>query len=237
MQEFNITKSDVDADLLIVEWYVNETKVTEDCDSYVYVADFDSAGVYNVTVVVSDGTDQTRHEWLLTVANVEHDVAVTSVSISKTILGQGYSMEINVTVENQGNMNETFTVTVYANETTIQTIEVILANESSINVVFLWNSTNFTKGKYSISVAAGVVYGEVDTEDNVRVGGWVTVTIPGDVDGNFRVNIYDAVKIGSIYAVVEGDPRFNSNSDIDGDGVASSLDLVICTKHYGETYP
>jgi len=237
MQEFNVTKYDVDADSLIVEWYVNETKVVENHDSYIYIADFDSAGVYNVTVVVSDGTDQTKHEWLLVVANVEHDVAITKVSLSKTIFGQGYSMKINVTLDNQGTVYEVFTVTVYANETIIQSREIILANASSINIVFIWNSTNFSKGRYNISVVASAVYGEIDMEDNAFVDGWIIVTIPGDVDGNFRVNIYDAVKIGSIYAVLAGDPRFNPNSDIDDDGVISILDLVICTRHYGETYP
>lgn len=237
MLEFNITKYDVDDDLLMVEWYINETRVIEDCDSYIYVANFDSAAIYNVTVVVFDGTDRTTHEWLLTVINVEHDIAVTSVSLSKTILGQGYSMKINVTIENQGTVNETFVLVIYANATIIHAREITLANKSSFNIVFTWDSTSFLKGKYNMSVVVDVVYGEIETEDNVFVCGWMTVTIPGDVDGNFRVNIYDAVKIGSIYAVLASDSRFNPNSDIDGDGVISILDLVICTRHYGEVYP
>jgi outer membrane protein assembly factor BamB len=46
------------------------------------------------------------------------DVAVTSVVCSKTVVGQGYSMSVNVTVENQGNSTETFNVTAYYSNAT-----------------------------------------------------------------------------------------------------------------------
>jgi hypothetical protein len=39
-----------------------------------------------------------------------HDVALINVTLSKTVVGQGYSMRIFVTVENQGNFTETFGV-------------------------------------------------------------------------------------------------------------------------------
>jgi len=39
-----------------------------------------------------------------------HDVALINVTLSKTVIGQGYSMQIYVTVENQGNSTETFGV-------------------------------------------------------------------------------------------------------------------------------
>ena len=40
-----------------------------------------------------------------------HDVAVTNVAPSKTVVGQGFSATINVTVANQGDYTETFNVT------------------------------------------------------------------------------------------------------------------------------
>ena len=45
------------------------------------------------------------------------DIAITDVALSKTIVGQGYSMSINVTAENQGDDVETFNVTTYYNAT------------------------------------------------------------------------------------------------------------------------
>jgi peptidoglycan/xylan/chitin deacetylase (PgdA/CDA1 family) len=68
-QEFNITCSDEDGDILTVQWYVDDVPILMG-DSYVFVADFGSAGVYNVTVVVSDGLAQASRQWNLTILDV-----------------------------------------------------------------------------------------------------------------------------------------------------------------------
>jgi hypothetical protein len=44
-----------------------------------------------------------------------HDVALTNIRSSKTVVAQGYSTSINVTSENQGDFSETFNVTLCAN--------------------------------------------------------------------------------------------------------------------------
>ena len=41
-----------------------------------------------------------------------HDVAVTNVTSSKTVVGQGYGVNVNVTAANQGDLPESFNVTV-----------------------------------------------------------------------------------------------------------------------------
>ena len=46
-----------------------------------------------------------------------HDIAIINVTPSKTVVGQNYSMSINVTVENQGTFTENFNVTTYYNLT------------------------------------------------------------------------------------------------------------------------
>jgi len=76
-QEFNITYSDLDGDILWVQWYLNGTP-TVTADSYTFVADYDSAGIYNVTVVVSDGLAQASHEWTLTILNVNRPPVIDS---------------------------------------------------------------------------------------------------------------------------------------------------------------
>jgi hypothetical protein len=65
-QEFNITYSDPDGDPVSVQWYL-DSEPTATSDSYTFVAGIGSAGIYNVTVVVSDGLAQASHEWKLTV--------------------------------------------------------------------------------------------------------------------------------------------------------------------------
>jgi hypothetical protein len=165
------------------------------------------------------------------------DIAVLSVNPLKTIVGQGYTMQINVTVANQGDYMETFNVTLYANTTTIKTREITLTSLNSTTITFTWNTTGFVKGNYTLWAYAEPVQGETDTEDNTLTDGIVIVTIPGDVDGDHWVFLYDAVKLLSRYGAKEGDPQYDSLYDIDEDGRIFLYDAVILLAHYGERNP
>ena len=165
------------------------------------------------------------------------DVAVTNVNPLKTIVGQGYNMRINVTVANQGDYTETFNMTLYANTTAINQTEITLTSGTSTTITLTWNTTGIAKGNYTISAYAWPVQGETDTADNTYINGLVLVTIPGDVDGDFDVDIYDVVKITGIYGSKKTDPEFNPNSDLDDDDEITIYDVVRCTSHYGDTDP
>jgi len=165
------------------------------------------------------------------------DVAVTNIALSKTVAGQGYFVPINVTVENQGSSTETFSVTVYANTTIIETREVTLDGGASITITFTWNTTDFAKGNYTIKAAAETIPGEIDTEDNTLTDGVVTITIPGDLDGNFEVRLVDLVILAQAYGSKPGEPKWNPNADIDDNGVVGLTDLVIMAQNYGKTAP
>jgi hypothetical protein len=119
----------------------------------------------------------------------------------------------------------------------IETKEVTLTSGNFGTVTFTWNTSGFAKGNYTIWAYAGPVQGETYTADNTFIYGAIAVTIPGDVDGNFLVNILDVVKITSRYCSRPGDPLYAPVYDIDNDGHISILDVVICTSHYGEKWP
>jgi len=112
-----------------------------------------------------------------------HDIAVINVVPSKTIIGQGYSLNINVTAANQGGFTETFNVTIYANTTEIETREITLTSEDSTTITFTWNTTGFAYGNYTISAYAEPVPGETDTADNNRTDGSILITKVGDFGG------------------------------------------------------
>jgi len=168
-----------------------------------------------------------------------HDIAVTGVLTSKTVIAERApcSLNITVTVENQGTRVDTFNVTTYANATTIETKEITLPSENSTTLIYMWNTTGWAKGNYTISAYATPVFGEIEVSDNTFIDGWVVVTIQGDVDGDFDVDIYDVVKITGIYTSERGDPQFNPNSDLDCNGKIQIYDVVMCTSHYGQKYP
>jgi parallel beta-helix repeat protein len=164
-----------------------------------------------------------------------HDGAITRVMPSKIVVGEDYSLNINVTAANQGNYTETFNVTVFANETIIETKEVTLTSGDSTTITFTWNTTGFAKGNYTVSAVADIVLRETDTEDNAEYfDGIVKVTIPGDVDGSRRVEMVDMWLIQQHYGGVPGNSKWEPNCDVDGSGRIEMVDMWITQKHYGE---
>jgi hypothetical protein len=98
-----------------------------------------------------------------------HDLAVSNVVTSKPIFNVGEVVDINVTIENQGNCLENFTLTVFyvrkidpiINETTV-----ILTAYANTTLTFQWipNAT----GVYRIFAEVTPVPGEIDTLDNIN---------------------------------------------------------------------
>jgi parallel beta-helix repeat protein len=167
----------------------------------------------------------------------EYDVGVTEIVPSKTIIGQGYNLPISITITNYGAHTETFNITLYANTTSITTQTVTLTSGNSTIITFTWNTAGFTNGNYTISAVADTVPGETDIEDNTCAGSIVTVTIPGDVDGDFDVDLYDAVGLLVHYGAKQGSPEYDHVFDIDSDGDIDLYDAVILLTHYGQKYP
>ncbi|HVP16121.1 MAG TPA: dockerin type I domain-containing protein [candidate division Zixibacteria bacterium] len=162
-----------------------------------------------------------------------HDVAVTAVIPSKTVVGEGYPLNINVTAANQGDYTETFNVTVYANTTLTETEVTALWSGNSIQLVFDWNTTSVAQGNYKICAYAWPVQNETDTSNNNHTDGWVTVTIPGDINGDYTVSLQDLAILANAYGSKPGSPNWNPNADINGDNTVNLQDLVILALHYG----
>jgi hypothetical protein len=173
----------------------------------------------------------------VTLDSVLHDVAVTNATLLKTVVGEGYLMSIGVTVANLGSVSEDFLLTVYANASVIdsQTISLASANFSTVN--FVRNTTGFARGHYTIEAVAEAVLGETNTTDNMYVGGLLTVTILGDVDGNGKVELLDLVRLATALGSQVGQPKWNPNADIDDNGVVNQIDLSILAHHYGQPFP
>jgi len=166
-----------------------------------------------------------------------YDVAPTDITPFKTIVGQGFTMRINVTVTNEGDFTETFRVTIYANTIKIETTEVTLTSKSSITVMFRWNTTGFAYGNYTIKAIADAIPGETATQDNTLVNGWALVTIVGDVNGDFKCEGKDIAAISRAYNTWPGKPLWNPNADINDDDKVEGKDIAIASKYYGTHYP
>lgn len=166
------------------------------------------------------------------------DLAVTDLIYLKTVIGQGLVLPIEVVVENRASHYEIFNVTLYANRTVIQTQRVVVDGENSATFSFLWNTSDWMKGNYTLKASATNFQGkEVDISDNtLLVDQEIFLTISGDVSGDLNIDIYDIVLIASAHGTIEGDPDYNANCDIDGDGDVDIFDIVAAAGHYGESW-
>lgn len=272
-----------------------------------------------------------------------HDVAVTDITPSKTFVGQGATLEVNVTVANLGGFNETFnvtlfrlgtvrfltlngsastgwnntipgpTITVNQNDTIVLTLTsldgfshqffvdyngniapdageptspifqttikyiftadtvgtfsyycafhpgimhgtfnvispptnttlgtqlVSLLTPSEVrNVTFSWNTSGVVMGKYILAAVADTVVNETNTANNVFTGSRVTVTIPGDDNGDFTVDIYDAIVLAGAFNTTPNKPGWNPNADLNSDGAVDIYDAIILAGHFGKSDP
>jgi hypothetical protein len=138
---------------------------------------------------------------------IAHDISVKNVAFSKNVVGEGFTLLLNVTVENQGLNAETFNVSFLANATLIGTKRFdTMPNGTSRFWNFAWNTTGVPCGKYTLSAYATPVPGETDTADNNYTGGWVEVRLRGFVTPpsptHTKVSLADFGKLKLIYSKV-----------------------------------
>lgn len=168
-------------------------------------------------------------------AIVKHDIAVTDVVASPTEIYVGSNVEINVTLQNYGNVPETFTTTIYASGDNISAFQVVdlLPNETRITS-YEWNTTGFSASNtpYVISAAAEILPYETNTTNNVFVGNQVKLKLVGDVNGDGKVNIDDMIAWDAAYGTKAGDLNWNPQADINGDGVVDNLDGYLILQNY-----
>lgn len=178
----------------------------------------------------------------LTLQPALHDVAVTTVAPSKTIVGKGYSTNVSVTIANLGESTENFNVSSYANSTVVGTEEVTgLASNDSLQLSFVLNTTYFAYGNYLISAYAWPVTNETDTTNNNCTGGWIIVSLVGDLTGpngvpDGIVDIRDVHYVAALYGTTTFSPNWNPNADINNDGKVDIRDVHMVAVNYGQHY-
>jgi parallel beta-helix repeat protein len=199
------------------------------------------------TPYVTDTSDQDNYPLMKPYSGL-FDIGITNITTSKTVVGQSYNLSISVKIINYGINTENFNVTAYANTTIIQTKTLTLAGRNSTIITFAWNTTDFVKGNYTIWAYAWPVEGETATSDNLLEDGWVLVSIPGDVNGDRKVDLKDVYAVAKAYGSIRGSdgqywhqpPRIccphSPNCDIDDDGKIDLKDYYTVTKNYGKTW-
>jgi outer membrane protein assembly factor BamB len=170
-----------------------------------------------------------------------YNIAAASLLLPKTVIGQNMTLSINGTVINEGSYTETFNVTLYANETSVELQNVTLLSGNSKTITFTWNTTLFGFGNYTLSIYAEQLPEETDTSDNnytcvlpVHVG------VPGDISGPAQ-GVYDGTcnmrDIQYLILLFNSRPdssNWNPNADVNNDGVVNMRDIQIAILNFNK---
>jgi len=152
-------------------------------------------GIYNVTAYsppISSENNVLNNVVSKTVRVGYADIALTNVFPSAPIIYNGWTVNITVIAENQGNFTESFSVSVYANSTVIGIQSITdLAPSSQTTLIFHWNTSGFARGNCTISAVAEQVLGEIDTVDNNYSNAWILITKAGDLGGGMPPKFFE----------------------------------------------
>ena len=162
-------------------------------------------------------------------------VALTNVVPSKTAVGEGFKVNISVTVQNQGWSAQTTNLAVYANTTILGFVaNIALQKRSEVIVNFNWQAP-LVKGSYIINSTVTKVSNEPDTTDNTRVlGKNLKVSFVGDVNGDNMVDIFDAIIVSGCFGSVPGGATWNGNADINSDNSIDIFDAILLSTNFGK---
>jgi len=132
-----------------------------------------------------------------------HDVAVSNVAPSPTVVNVGQTVLINVTVRNKGMVNESFHVRVYYDDGLVgDKVVTDLMPSTDFLLIFEWNTTGVAPNTYVISAVAGPVPGEIQIVDNTLVDGTVTIRSPLPVLPNELLFFFIVVVIAGIAGII-----------------------------------
>lgn len=140
---------------------------------------YTKAGAFTVSLTVYDNDNLTNTATAQIRIRYQHDVAVLEILPHSSTATVGESLVIDVVVSNEGLAPETFTVTLYFDNTTIGSAQnvVNLASLQNKTLSFTWDTSDVDLGIYRIKAVASTVEDEVSDAqvNNTKIGGTVEI--------------------------------------------------------------
>jgi len=164
------------------------------------------------------------------------NIAVISVTPSKTQFYPGEAVTVSVNVKNFGVITENVKVRAYYGSNIIGTKTTTLAQNAAQLLIFNWDTGNVQAGNYAISATVEPIpYIERDYADNTLTDGTVQVGLLGDINNDHIVNNQDLILLKQAYGSKPGEPNWNPNADLNKDSIIDASDLQVLGSNYGKT--
>jgi Dockerin type I domain len=163
-----------------------------------------------------------------------HVVEVTSLVPGKTICGQGFPLLLNVSLFDLNSTTATCYVTVFANDLVIVNhTEFSVPGQSFSVFTSAWNTSGFAFGNYTLIAFAEPVPGPI-CPDSIPAVNWTVITVIGDVNADFQVDIFDALTIARSFGSSKDGALRNPNADINNDHIVDIYDAMLMANNYGK---
>ena len=237
---FNASASSDDGYIVEYFWdFGDGTNATGVTTTHAYTA----AGSYTVTLTVTDDDDLWDYDKAtITVQPPGGDVAVINVVPSVSEAYRMWTIQVNVTVLNNGAQTINCTVATYYNASTWyeigkQNVTNLLAGENT-TLTFNWTLTGVPYCNRTVKANATLLnLVDINLNNNeFVVYDAVKVKMAGDVNCDEWVDYKDLGLLAAAYGSLPGDPDWNLQCDFNDDSYAGSMDLFMLALNYGKSY-
>lgn len=126
-------------------------------------------------------------------------IIVSNVVCGQNFVEQGFTINLSVLVENIDPSTSTCNVTVCGNSVPLGTQPLTVTGNSNNIVSFVWNTTGFALGNYTLSAYTWSITSQTTVISTNCTGSSLLVTCPGDMSGHFKVDFTDVTAFVASY--------------------------------------
>ncbi|OGD48495.1 hypothetical protein A3K79_02535 [Candidatus Bathyarchaeota archaeon RBG_13_46_16b] len=171
------------------------------------------------------------------VSVLQRDVAIVDISTAQTEIYKGWTIKINVTAANLGDIAETFNVTLFisGHNVGMQTVTGLAPNDTTVLQFSVSTSPAWFEPchNYTLAAEASQVPYEIDITNNYLEDGYVHIRLMGDINGDKYVNAQDAILLGLAFGSRPGSPNWNPAADLNQDTYINAKDVVLLGMNFG----